>query len=272
MKRLIAVGIFGFALAALQSSPAAAGGPETLDVRFQWLVGHPADAGADKASVVLLPGTIVLAGESAERAADRTLHVIAQLKDAYRLGKLEPENVAQALSLAPGNETPLPTSIGAVTARCVLVGFDDKQATLRLSLSEGAKALAEPTISVLRGGQAIVGARDGEAAPYLFLVIQPVPPGVTPGLVGREPKVVKKVAPIYPPEARKARIQGTVFLRCVIGTDGEVKSATPEKEADPSLVEAAATAVKQWRYEPVRDDQGRPVEVTMTITINFRLD
>jgi len=30
--------------------------------------------------------------------------------------------------------------------------------------------------------------------------------------------------------------------------------------------------VKQWRYEPVRDERGQAIEVTMTVTVSFRLD
>jgi TonB family protein len=271
MRRLIAVGILGLSFAVLYSSPALAGGPGVLDVRFQWLVGHPASASPDRASVVLLPGTIVMAGESAQREVDRTLLVIAQLKETYRLGRLEPENVAQVLALARGKETPVPTGVGSVKAHCALVAFDDRQATLRLKLSDGAKTLAEPTISVLRGGQAIVGARDGEAAPYLFLLIHPPAAGSGASPSGREPKIVHKVAPKYPPDARKAGIQGLVLLRCVIGPDGAVTSVAPANDAPAELVEAATAAVRQWRYEPTQDAQGKAIEVTMTVSVNFAI-
>jgi len=40
--------------------------------------------------------------------------------------------------------------------------------------------------------------------------------------------------------------------------------------ANPSLVEAAVEAVKQWRYQPTLLN-GEPVEVVTTITMNFRL-
>src|SRR5512136_1982803 len=114
MKKLIARGLLGVCASLRCVTPAVAALPSTLDVRFQWLVGHPATAPAEKASVFLLPGTVVMAGESAERTADRTLQVIAQLKDAYRLGKLEPEDVAQVIALAPGKATPLPTRVGSL--------------------------------------------------------------------------------------------------------------------------------------------------------------
>ncbi len=269
MQRVAVVAWLGVGLWIGAGTPAVAGDPGALDVRFQWLVGHP--GGGEKASVILLPGTVVMAGESAERTADRTLQAIGQLKDAYRLGNLEPENVAQVITLPPGKETALPTSVGSVRAHCVLVTFDDRQATLRLTLREGAKTLAEPTISVLRGGQSIVGTRDGEAAPYLFLLIQPISQSGA-AASGREPRILKKVAPVYPREARQAGIQGRVLLRCVIGTDGSVRSVTPEKAADPALVRAATAAVRQWRYEPLRDERGRLVEATLTITVAFRLD
>jgi protein TonB len=39
---------------------------------------------------------------------------------------------------------------------------------------------------------------------------------------------------------------------------------------DGKLDEAAAAAVRQWRYEPTLVD-GVPVPVLMTVTVNFRL-
>src|SRR5262249_50700649 len=39
-------------------------------------------------------------------------------------------------------------------------------------------------------------------------------------------RLVKQVPPTYPPLARQARIQGTVVLKAVIGTDGAIKELT----------------------------------------------
>lgn len=74
---------------------------------------------------------------------------------------------------------------------------------------------------------------------------------------------------MYPAVARAARVQGTVRFRAVIGTDGTIKSLTTLGGPLP-LAQAAADAVKQWRYQPTVVD-GRPVEVTTQIDVAFTL-
>ena len=84
-----------------------------------------------------------------------------------------------------------------------------------------------------------------------------------------EANLIHDVAPQYPPEAGRARIEGTVVLMAVIGTDGSVKDVGVESGL-PILAQAAIDAVKQWRYKPYMKD-GQPVEVDSRITINFTL-
>ncbi len=84
-----------------------------------------------------------------------------------------------------------------------------------------------------------------------------------------EANLIHDVAPQYPPEAGRARIEGTVVLLAVIGTDGSVKDVRVENGL-PILIQAAIEAVKQWRYKPYLVD-GEPVEVDSRITINFTL-
>ena len=84
-----------------------------------------------------------------------------------------------------------------------------------------------------------------------------------------EANLIHDVAPQYPPEAGRARIEGTVVLMAVIGTDGSVKDVRVENGL-PILAQAAIDAVKQWRYKPYMID-GEPVEVDSRITINFNL-
>jgi protein TonB len=84
-----------------------------------------------------------------------------------------------------------------------------------------------------------------------------------------EANLIHDVAPQYPPEAGRARIEGTVVLMAVIGTDGTVKDVRIESGL-PILAQAAIDAVKQWRYRPYMIE-GEPVEVDSRITINFTL-
>jgi len=84
-----------------------------------------------------------------------------------------------------------------------------------------------------------------------------------------EANLIHDVTPQYPPDAGRARIEGTVVLLAVIGTDGSVKDVRVENGL-PILAQAAIDAVKQWRYKPYLVD-GEPVEVDSRITINFAL-
>jgi protein TonB len=84
-----------------------------------------------------------------------------------------------------------------------------------------------------------------------------------------EANLIRDVPPQYPPEAGRARVEGTVVLMAVIGQDGTVKDVRVESGL-PILAQAAIDAVKQWRYKPYLID-GEPVEVDSRITINFTL-
>jgi protein TonB len=79
--------------------------------------------------------------------------------------------------------------------------------------------------------------------------------------------IMKKVAPIYPREARAAHIWGTVVLQAVIGTDGHVHDlhviSGPEV-----LRQAAIDAVKQREYRPYLLKYV-PVEASTTIKVVF---
>lgn len=84
-----------------------------------------------------------------------------------------------------------------------------------------------------------------------------------------EANLIHDVAPTYPPEAGRARIEGTVVLRAVIGKDGIVRDVRVESGL-PVLIQAAIDAVKQWRYKPYLVN-GEPIEIDSQITINFTL-
>ena len=84
-----------------------------------------------------------------------------------------------------------------------------------------------------------------------------------------EANLVYDVAPKYPPEAGRARIEGAVVLLAVIAKDGTVEDVRVESGL-PLLAQAAIEAVKQWRYRPYLLN-GEPVEVDSRITINFTL-
>jgi len=86
---------------------------------------------------------------------------------------------------------------------------------------------------------------------------------------GNGPKLVRSVPPVYPPEAKAARLSGIVKLSATIGTDGAVKRLEVIS-GHPLLVPAAMEAVRQWVYQPTLWN-GNPVEWKTEISVNFRL-
>ena len=82
-------------------------------------------------------------------------------------------------------------------------------------------------------------------------------------------KLVQQPRPVYPPDAKAQRIQGTVRLAAVINRDGTMQSVEL-LSGEPVLAQAAMDAVKQWVYEPTLLN-GQPVEVATEIQVNFTL-
>ncbi|HVO99819.1 MAG TPA: M56 family metallopeptidase [Bryobacteraceae bacterium] len=81
--------------------------------------------------------------------------------------------------------------------------------------------------------------------------------------------LIKKVTPTYPPEAKLARIQGTVRFTATIGKDGAIIDLEVVS-GHPLLVESAKEAVSQWVYKPTLLN-GNPVEVITQIDVNYTL-
>jgi periplasmic protein TonB len=87
--------------------------------------------------------------------------------------------------------------------------------------------------------------------------------GVSQGLV------VKRVQPLYPPQARQIRLEGKVELQANISKSGSI-SSVKQLSGDPVLGRAAMDAVRQWKYKPYFLN-GEPVEVETQVTVNFKL-
>jgi TonB family protein len=82
-------------------------------------------------------------------------------------------------------------------------------------------------------------------------------------------KPLVRPVPAYPYEAQQQRVEGTVKVRAMVGTDGTVRSVEPVSGPEP-LMDAARTAVREWRFAPTKLD-GRPVDVQDDVTLFFRL-
>jgi len=83
----------------------------------------------------------------------------------------------------------------------------------------------------------------------------------------REPRKIRDVKPAYPETAMAAGVQGIVILEALIEQDGSVGDVRILRSI-ALLDQAAVEAVRQWRFTPTLLN-GQPVEVLMTVTVNF---
>jgi TonB family protein len=90
---------------------------------------------------------------------------------------------------------------------------------------------------------------------------RPVSLGVSGG------KLLHRVSPAYPIEARVLRQGGTVVLAATVMEDGRVGSVRVI-DGPQLFAQSAVEAVKQWRYKPFELD-GKPVKNEIAITLQF---
>ena len=82
---------------------------------------------------------------------------------------------------------------------------------------------------------------------------------------GAEKRLIRRQPPVYPAEARKQRVEGTVVLKAVVSEGGKVEGVRLV-EGDPTLAAAAISAVKQWHYRPyIRDGKARPFQTIVLV-------
>ena len=86
------------------------------------------------------------------------------------------------------------------------------------------------------------------------------------------PRVIQEIRPQYTADAMRAKVQGTVWVECVVLPDGTVGEANVTKSLDSvfGLDQEALKAAKRWRFIPGRR-LGQPVPVLVTIELTFTL-
>jgi TonB family protein len=73
-------------------------------------------------------------------------------------------------------------------------------------------------------------------------------------------RITVHVAPAYPALAHSLALQGIVKVSAVVAADGSVKSVDV-KGGHPVLAQAAASAVRQWKWEVAARESHEQVEV-----------
>src|SRR5215470_1187637 len=82
-------------------------------------------------------------------------------------------------------------------------------------------------------------------------------------------QIIHRVHPTYPKQARAKKLHGTVVLEAIVSKKGSVDSLQLVA-GDAQLAQAAAEAVKQWRYKPYFRN-GDPVDFQTRVTVDFKM-
>lgn len=186
--------------------------------------------------------------------------------DAVLVSGFEPATYAEALVAVAKTSTPTmllqgcsmtsQTNLKSRIAR--LLDRDIARHTSRRTLIRTAVAFA-----VVLAAIGTIGLRSSRAQDTPEHVYK-VGDGVT------SPKLLYRVEPQYTEEARANKVDGTVVLNVVVGTDGQAHEISVVKGVGSGLDLMAMQAIAKWRFEPGTLD-GQPVAVRATIEVNFKL-
>jgi protein TonB len=86
----------------------------------------------------------------------------------------------------------------------------------------------------------------------------------------KRPEVVSQAAPTYPPELRKAKVEGMVTVVFVLNEEGRVEEPRVESSSRPEFEKPALEAIRKWRFRPGMKD-GRSVRTYIRVPMRFRV-
>ncbi len=89
--------------------------------------------------------------------------------------------------------------------------------------------------------------------------------------IDEEEAPIKRIEPVYPELARKAGLEGTVWVKLWVDKEGKVKDVVILKSASEIFNQPAIDAAKQWIFTPAMMKTG-PVSVWISLSFNFKLN
>ena len=110
---------------------------------------------------------------------------------------------------------------------------------------------------------------DGKLLPFFEFEIMPRYSQGDGGFVAIVQAISRNVR--YPRDARKANVEGRVFVKFVVNKQGGVDAVEVVKGIFPSLDQAAIYAVRQLRAFTPGQQDGQAVAVSFTVPITFRI-
>jgi len=93
----------------------------------------------------------------------------------------------------------------------------------------------------------------------------------SPSLVDFEndPRLRLIIWPDYPQKIKDEGIQGWVYVKALIDTNGAVKETKVAKSTHPFLDTLALKAVNRWEFTPAKEESGRPVRSLVAFPVEF---
>ena len=86
----------------------------------------------------------------------------------------------------------------------------------------------------------------------------------------KAPTVIRRVEPIYPMVALRARMNGSVVLQCIIDKSGRIRDVHVMSSTFAAFEQPAIDAVQQWLFAP-GTLKGQPVDTIFELTVKFQV-
>ena len=137
-------------------------------------------------------------------------------------------------------------------------GLDDASIDLNAELDINAQPQAPPPPPPPSGEE------EEEAEPEVFVAVEEMPELIG-GIGGLQQKIT------YPEMARKAGVEGRVFIQFIVDEDGNVTDPQVLRGIGAGCDREALRVVREAKFKPGRQ-RGKPVRVKMSLPITFSLN
>ncbi|SDE81589.1 energy transducer TonB [Sporomusa acidovorans] len=195
----------------------------------------------------------------------------------------EPETIEMELvssSALPAQAAPVPITMPQAASSVIQPGVANslRPMTASAAASDGIAERVSPAAAVSAGGNGLAdaavpavaagNAAGGEAAAASLTAAPPQPRKIA------APRVLNRVDPDYPDDARQEGFAGTVKVKVEVlenGRPGEV--FVVRSSGRQSIDEAALRAVRRWRFVPAQEvGSGEAVRCYTTFSVVFELN
>lgn len=101
---------------------------------------------------------------------------------------------------------------------------------------------------------------------------RPEPAARAPAPRSREVALIEQPQPEYPPEAARARAQGTVLVEAQVDAMGNVSDVDIARRSGSRVLDRAAMReVRRWKFRPAMEG-GKAVASSIQVPVDYRLE